>query len=772
MVGATGGPSSRVCVWDTTTGEELGRLRGKARADLVAFSLDGKVLITAQRSNGAIQHWETGTGRLVHQTGNEEHFHFFTGSFSPDRKLLALTNLADKLGVYDVSTGKLRFMLSKPGCLAAVAFSNDARLLATAGNENFIQLWEAASGKELRQLKGVERGISSLQFAPGDKALASITRKGFEIWELATGKQIQGGAQGGSQIVFSPSGGFIATAQANAILLLDAASGKELRRFEGHRSWWIADLAFSADGKMLASGGRDHTVALWDVASGKRLHSLAGHQGAVISLAFRPDGRELASGGDEDHALLTWDVSSGRRLRQLNAHRMGVLAVAYSPDGKILATGDGWHQSGTGLFKIRLWNNDSGQLLREFDAHRNGVYSLAFAPDGRTLGSGGGDDFARVWEVATGRELQSFPVDSRSDQIGQVAFSRDGKFLGVVSRRGEIVFCDVREGKASVRLPGGYGQFLAFPAEGEAWLSVERRPNGGGVQPGRDPDTEYLRWWDLRTGVQTRALEIEGPFSESWALSNDGKTLAMVGKEDTIRIWDLVRGKQVAALRGHSGAISSLAFSPDGKTLASGSWDTTVLLWNIHAVRLNALWSDLGLLNEKEALAASESLLAMPEDAVPLIKDHLVNLAAVESRVVPLLAALDADDFKVREKATAQLQAMGAAADFPLRRALEGSPSAEARTRMERLLADLQAKAAPPAVPLPPMGKGLPQDLLAKLAEKPQDDKAASEKRRILAAFSILEKTQAPEARQVLTALAQGEANGWVTRKAKECLKR
>src|SRR5205807_48572 len=153
------------------------------------------------------------------------------------------------------------------------------------------------------------------------------------------------------------------------IRLWDPASGKELRKIEaGHRT--LSRLAVSADGKTMASGGRDKIVRLWEVATGRPLHELKGHRSTIAGLAFAPDGRTLVSGGFSDRELRVWDLATGRVARKVK----GGTPMAFSPDGKILATEGG-------LRMILLWEADTGKDLRSFAGHKHNVHALAFAPD-------------------------------------------------------------------------------------------------------------------------------------------------------------------------------------------------------------------------------------------------------------------------------------------------------------------------------------------------------------------------------------------------------
>jgi hypothetical protein len=240
-----------------------------------------------------------------------------------------------------------------------VAFSPDGKWLATRSNDGTAVLWEAASGQKLRTFQGHSGPVFSVAFSPDGKWLATAT---------------------GSETTYTGRLAVPRFGEGTAVLW-EASSGQRLRTFQGH-SGPVFSVAFSPDGKWLATGSEDNTAVLWEAASGQKLRTFQGHSGPVFSVAFSPDGKWLATGSYDKTALL-WEVSSGQKLRTLQGHTDAVFSVAFSPDGKLLA-------SGTGAGPAILWDPRTGEVHLSLLSLDAGQDWLVVTPDGLFDGSAGG----------------------------------------------------------------------------------------------------------------------------------------------------------------------------------------------------------------------------------------------------------------------------------------------------------------------------------------------------------------------------------------------
>jgi WD40 repeat protein/serine/threonine protein kinase len=306
----------------------------------------------------------------------------------------------------------------------------------------------------------------------------------------------------------------------------------------------IHSVAYSPDGKRLASGSGDTTVKVWDAQTGQELLTLRGHTLAVSSVAYSPDGKRLASAtrhfsvtSDE---VKVWDAQTGQELLTLKG---GSNSVVFSPDGKRLAS------ASTGN-RVKVWDAQTGQELLTLKGHTDMIWSVAFSPDGKRLASASEDKTVRVWDAQTGQQSLFL-----KGNVWGLAFSPDGKRLAGVA--GEVTVWDAQTGQELLSLKDRGASSVSFSPDGQRLVSGSSRGT--------------LRIWDLQTGQEIRTLKGGGG---SVVFSPDGQRLASSSADKTVKVWDAHKDQEPLTLRG--AGDGSVAFSPDFRRLASASADNTV----------------------------------------------------------------------------------------------------------------------------------------------------------------------------------------------------
>jgi WD40 repeat protein len=349
-------------------------------------------------------------------------------------------------------------------------------------------------------------------------------------------------------------------AEAKGGLLGGLVFSPHVRTFlRGHKDQ-VRSVAFSPDGKILASGGYDGKVILWDLAGYPLSRPLSGHKGAIQGVAFRtPDGKELASSSD-DGTVVLWDVEKQTVSKSLQGGG-SLYGVAFSPNGKILACG---RKDGV----VVLWDMESGHQTM-LPGHEGSVHSVAFSPDGKTLATGGAADRKIIfWNVATPKQTVPKRVSSVEDdyQVLCLAFSPDSKTLASGNTGYNITLWNAVTHKK-----------LGKPLEGHAnsVSGIAFSPNGATLVSA-SPD-KTIRRWDINKRTQI-GEPIMGSSEQIYALafSKDGETLASGGGDGVIVLWNLTNEPLIAEHVETLYLISSVAFSPNGKMLAIGRFDGKV----------------------------------------------------------------------------------------------------------------------------------------------------------------------------------------------------
>jgi len=409
MLASTGYDKVAV-IWDLETGQPVQRLLGPNSEMLnIVFSPDGRWL-AAGTNDGTLILWDAATGEARLLPGHSGWISSL--AFSPDGQTLASSSFDTTVSLSNLATGQVRTIQGYTHFIDEVAVAAGSRLLVISSGVPV--LWDLTSGQASR-LSGVAGSQWAADITPDGTLVATGgSDRNVNLWDGVTGQflyALQGHGDMVRKLTFSAEGDLLASGSDDGtVIVWDVASGQPRQTWTGDGKS-LFSLAFSTDDRWLAAGiGPDVTV--WDVDSGQVQATLEGYvstagrgySSAASDLAFSPDGKLLATAGlDREHSVQLWDVASGQPRDRLQGQTTGAMGVAFSPDGRVLATSNPFHQ-------VVLWDVATGQVLAKLDGHTDLVVDVAFSPDGTLLASGGYDGTVRVWGLKGARiEPKSTP---------------------------------------------------------------------------------------------------------------------------------------------------------------------------------------------------------------------------------------------------------------------------------------------------------------------------------------------------------------------------
>jgi len=300
----------------------------------------------------------------------------------------------------------------------------------------------------------------------------------------------------------------------------------------GHSSR-VTALAWSLDGKRLASASYDKSVVVWDASNGNKLYTYRGHMQRVYALAWSPDSRYLVSGG-MDAAIQVWDASNGALLRSYVGHQAPVRALSWSPDGQYIASAG---EDGT----VHIWSAYSDTPFYVYRAHSQALYAVAWSPNSKFIVSGGEDKEVHIWRLPQDQSKRSL-LRAISERLNTTTLPR--------------------------KLTGHYGRINDL-----AW-------SRDGMRIAAASSNYQLLIWNALSGVLIFSHRTSSTgMKNAVAWSPDSVYLATGSNDKTVQVWNTVLKKQCDSYRGHTGYVLAVAWSPDGTRIASAGVDRTVQVW-------------------------------------------------------------------------------------------------------------------------------------------------------------------------------------------------
>ena len=596
----TGNLDGTIKIWDVQRGVCITKIQRRARqyengalevwAGNVVFSTDNQYIAAARNGEGMVYLWAAETGKL-------------SATLSPDP---------------EITTGLIR-VVPRPLC-----FSSDGQLLAcvsaintdgtTVGTSDFISVWNVKSGKQIATLKGSTAVVHTLDFSPCGQLLAAGDASGIlHEWDIATGKQVQMSSKYAEKPqetyvplpvvipAYSPSGVLhnIGRSQGKTrITLWNVEHSEKLNTLKHHQdiqniyfskgiTWnrdsqkpvvvftsvrdinvWTLDnpnsvvtasidtasvesVAFSPDGQTLANVSRGGFSTCWDVSKKQARQ----HLPAKVHIHFFSPSGNIRALSSVENRVYVWDIETNETIATLAEHPKKVNTAAYAHTNEVWATGD---------IAGNLYVSDRKGKQITLSGHTASIESLAFSPNGNQLVSISKDKTARVWDIPSGKEVASLPLNQLESE----------RYLGDLHQKQRLRKTQLaRSESGDTTQPSVEIKAIAFSPRGDIIA--------GGL-------SREIRLWDATIhDIRTAILlpkECQCPYA--LAFSPCGQYLASgswwAGTEKvSTRLWDITTCENIHTFWGHPTDVQDLAFSPDGMLLASGSADGTILLWDV-----------------------------------------------------------------------------------------------------------------------------------------------------------------------------------------------
>lgn len=571
--------------WDLASGKETCHVDGPRHCSRVAVSRDGKRVVAMGTEVWALDltpagprlRWKSAPGRGP----------LNSIAMAPDGQTVACgTVLGQATYLLDAATGEtLRTLEGSHGF--HVAFSPDGAVLATGMPESAVGLWDVRTGVLVRRFGGGrEAPVWRFTFSPDGTALATTgPDRTVRIWDATTGSlraSTPGGEATDPFVAYTPDGRALIEAGAERIRYRDPGTGRETRPAVAAphlNPLWSFSIgggkSLSSNGTLLASedGG---VLGVWNVATGEEVGPVGALHGQVLALAFSPDGRTLATTARFSHVQL-WGADTGVPIRRLPFRDPGLTAYALSyPSAGAVETLE-WCPEPAPRWVLTGWDPRSGEPVTrpEFPARLtqpepNVFPAYAASADGRWLAWGAGAGVTLI-DRTTGAETRI----AGGEPVTYAAFSGDGGRLVCYGKREKAVCVwDTRTGAQLARVSVDFSARAEHPpvalSQDGSRIALVWKASGGG-------DEIRVEGVAAKTVHRFTAPRLD---TLTLAFSPDDRFLAAGGEAGAVRVWDLRTGTECRRLDGHTSRVQVLAFSPDGRRLASGSADSTALIWD------------------------------------------------------------------------------------------------------------------------------------------------------------------------------------------------
>jgi WD40 repeat protein len=556
-------------LWDAKSGNMLRELKHEDVVNSAKFSSDSRLVVTAS-DDGKVRIWNTDTGELIKEPVEHEE-KVKVAIFSPSGNYIA-TDAMNRTGkIIDIRNFKELTLNDLRGPVATNDFSHDDKLLVTEGGPDMAKVWDVATGKERFLLKGHKAAISMVSFSPVEAYIVTASYDSTaKVWSATDGRliaELTGHTGRVNSAKFSNNGKYIVTAGSdNTARMWDAKTGSLIKIFYSHNRP-VNYALFSPDDKFIATASFDNTVRIWNVLSPQSVMVLNGHAGEVNSAAFNPDSSWIITTSDDSTACL-WNLKDGLLdSKRVLRHVKPVNYATFSPDGKFMLTACADKE-------VYVWETKTGKKITSLSGHEEQVYKAKFSNDGKYIVTASADQTAIVWEVDTWKQLLS--LSGHKDSIYSASFNSDGQLILTASADKVVRIWNAKTGEIVKEI----SLLNELIVEKDEINDANFSPDSQYVVTASDDHLARV-WYigsDSNVPKLVKVLRGHSDIVRSANFSPDGNLILTTSDDHKILVWDWKtedKESRPITLSGHEGKVYSAIFDAKGERIVTASADGT-----------------------------------------------------------------------------------------------------------------------------------------------------------------------------------------------------
>lgn len=563
---ASGSADNTIKIFDIESGKEVQEFTGhQGSISDLSWNPDGKKLASAAKDK-TIKIWDLEKNQEIDSIPGHDNGQMYI-KWSPNGEYLATDNTYNSIIIFTKDIQTVHVLEEHEQIITCIVWSPDSKYIATGSFDCSIKIWDIETGSVIKTLSDHTKGILTIAWNSNGKVLISgAMDKTIKMWDVETGKLLKNLTDHGDDVNYltwrSDSQYFVSCSADCTLKIWDANTTQAIISFSEYdnlKKFYAID--WSPDGTYLASCiSREKSIRVWRIGTEREVITLYGNKGGVNHIAWSKDGKRIASAHDETTVLI-WDTETRKVIKSFQGTHYDITSVSWSPDGSKIA-------SDMPTSYAKVWEVSTGNELFNLSGHTDAVTSVAWSPNGNFLATGSADKAIIIWDVNTGNEIKR--LSGHEYGVNDVSWNNDGNLIASCSNDQQIIIWNIQSGTRIKTLKGhtSYITSVAWSKDGKTLASSS--------------GDKSIKIWDAQAGTLKYEFIGHEDAVKSLAWCSDGIRLASTSSDNTIRIWDTKIRRELLIIKGHTSAINSVAWSPDGKEIATASSDYRINIWDVN----------------------------------------------------------------------------------------------------------------------------------------------------------------------------------------------